>query len=106
VSNAPVSVPAQTPSRRPPPKALPSRRPGTAWAPIIFQRLDCQWFGVARLLKRKQRDLAQRWPSLMKFLPRSFGRTETRLDNAFTMRAKMRLWPSVTEAPTLEGAPI
>jgi len=80
-----------------------------AWnsvARIIFQPLDCRCFAVARSPKRKRRDLAQRWPSLMRLLPRNFGRTVTRLDNAFNMRAKMRRWLSATEVPTLEVAPI
>src|SRR6266481_817367 len=84
--------------------ALPSRRHGTAWARIIFQPLDCQWFAVARSPKRKRRSLVQRWRLLMRLLPRNFGRTVTRLDNAFNMRAKMRRWPKAAEVPTLEVA--
>src|SRR6267143_3795641 len=88
--NARVCIRVQRPSRRPPLKALLSRQPGTAWARIIFQPLDCRCCVVARLPRRRQHNLVREWQSLMNLWPKSFGRTATHLDNAFSMLAKIR----------------
>src|SRR5437879_13494869 len=90
-------------SRPPPQKALPSRWPGTAWARIIFQPLDCQWFGVARSPKRKRLDPARRSRLSTKFWQRSSGRMGMRLDNAFNMRAEVHS-QSRAEVPTADAA--
>src|SRR5436190_5555903 len=103
--NAPGSIRVQTPGHEPPLKALLSRRPGTAWARIILQRLDCRCCVVARLPRRKQHNLVRGWQSLMNSWLKSFGRTVTRLDNAFSMRPKIRRLGNAAEAPPVERAP-
>src|SRR6266404_6037472 len=102
--NARVYIRMQRPSRRPPLKALLSRQPGTAWAGIIFQPLDCRCSVVARLPRRKQHNLGRGSQSLMNLWPKGFGRTATHLDNAFSMRAKIRRRGSEAEALPVERA--
>src|SRR5436190_15999143 len=103
--NAPGSIRVQTPGHEPPLKALLSRRPGTALARIILQRLDCRCCVVARLPRRKQHNLVRGWQSLMNPWLKSFGRTATHLDNVFSTRVKMRCLGSAEEAPPVERAP-
>src|SRR4030095_5318144 len=97
--NARVYIRVQKPGRRLPLKALLSRQRGTAWARIIFQPLDCRCFAVARLRRREQHNLVRVWQSLMSLWPKSFGGTVTHLDNAFSMRAKIRRRGSAAAAP-------
>src|SRR5205814_5994177 len=103
--NAPGSIRVQRPGLRLLLKAVLSRQPGTAWARIIFQPLDCRCCVVARLPRRKQHNLVRVWQSLMSLWPKSFGRTVTQLDNAFSMRVKMRGRGSAAEALPVERAP-
>src|SRR5437879_13589074 len=102
--NAPGSIQVQTPGHEPPLKALLSKQPGTAWARIIFQPLDCRCCVVGRLPRRKQRNLVRVWQSLTSLWPKSFGQTVTHLDNAFSMRPQIRLRGSAAEAPPAEPA--
>src|SRR5437773_12176668 len=103
--NAPESIQGQTPGHEPPLKALLSRQRGTAWVRIIFQPLDCRCCVVARLPRRKQHNLVRGWQLLMNLWPKSSGRTVTHLDNAFSMRPKIRRRGSAAEAPPAERAP-
>ena len=65
---------------------------GDSWSRVYRSRSNTTWSEV--------------WQSLTSLLPKSFGRTVTRLDNAFSMQAKMRRRASAAEAPQVEGAPI